>query len=84
MLKKRVYNDGSVKYFDANTNKQVKLQYAGPVKFGRLPDYVFRYISPGPTARGEGMDGVPDIPINRNAGRGPKFTLPKKKLRQKH
>ena len=84
MLKKRVYNDGSVKYFDANTNKQVKLQYAGPVKFGRLPDYVFRYISPGVTARGNTADGIPNIPITRNAGRGSKFTESKKRSRQKH
>ena len=84
MLKKRVFNDGTVKYFDAHTNKEVRLRHGEAVKFGRLPDYVFRYISPGPTARGAGMDGVPDIPINRNAGRGPKFTTSKNRSRQKH
>lgn len=84
MLKKRVYNDGSVKYFDAHTNKQVKLQYGGPVKFGRCPDYVFQYISPGATASGGAMDGIPNIPITRNAGRGSKFTESKKRSRQKH
>lgn len=84
MLKKRVYNDGSVRYFNAFTNKEVKIHSGGPVKFGRLPDYVFRYISPGPTARGNAPDGVPDIPINRNAGRGSNFTPSRKRSRQKH
>lgn len=86
MLIKQEMSDGTKRYINNFTGKQERLQRGSFIKGRRLPDYVFRYISPGktPMSKESGIPSIPIMMLSNSKRKNTNMMKPRSRSRQKH
>ena len=87
MLIRKKLQNGETAYYDKFTGKRKKLKRGEPTMGHRLPDFVFRYLTPGKTAMNTGGSDdqmmTADLSILTKRERGTNMMAKKKRTVKK-